>query len=718
MGLLRWLVRRVELPGDSAIERRAKEILVPVLLVVGVFCGLSSLAVWGQRMTYYYTGLLMSLIDLGLLAWVQFTQRLPISVVEMFLLLSTLSTVLGEWGMRAAMSFPLWPFVVLVMDIALAIGIRLRIQFYALSITVIGLIILAMEDTFRLGLYDIDGWTQADETLLRERISCSDPPCSFRLASSIVGFCVGLIVLFVDYHATRGFAEGMQMQTGRLIASVNLAEQIADSLARFDLESAQRSLDDHNKALPEVLSRSFSRLLGNLASYRPYLPQSCLATDDGDGMEHSNESANSGASRVSTFRQPTWDSAKADAVRKSVLAPNRGRQERKLTLQPARAAARLSSSWRSGSRRSSAASDASPRRGSRDSHTTAPSSPSLFTVPAELSPAARRQSAHRGMNAVTQRRLTLLHCNRRGLLAAIASDRFVDISSYIGSDVAQFAGAVAEQNGIVDMLSADHLSASFGALRPLATHRLAAARCAHAVSTLEANICIRGSPSSEGQLKRTTAVSSGKALCGDFGSALLQRFMVVGPVSAQLPPMERLAAAWGLAVLVDDLVREDSESAWDYRLRLVLTFPKRGQPAPFGLWELAGQKLREGGADEWMYELEAAQPNPWLRYNEVLRTWCAGQRERALELAGVQPDGRVGALVAYIERGDAPPTGELGAVSPLPPTREAELSLLGLCSTISCSAAGPSPIVEQLPNSIVQAAVHSGLRTPDPPVHS
>eukprot|EP00665_Eupelagonemidae_sp_cell47_P016717 gene16717-biopygen13616 len=73
---------------------------------------------------------------------------------------------------------------------------------------------------------------------------------------------------------------------------------------------------------------------------------------------------------------------------------------------------------------------------------------------------------------------------------------------------------------------------------------------------------------------------SGQALCGDFGSAAQQQFMVIGWVSSLVAVTERVATRWGVRVLVDAAVRADVELHWNCRLRDQVVYAKRGAEEP------------------------------------------------------------------------------------------------------------------------------------------
>eukprot|EP01062_Namystynia_karyoxenos_P020268 TRINITY_DN17684_c1_g1_i1.p1 TRINITY_DN17684_c1_g1~~TRINITY_DN17684_c1_g1_i1.p1 ORF type:complete len:170 (+),score=43.88 TRINITY_DN17684_c1_g1_i1:41-511(+) len=140
--------------------------------------------------------------------------------------------------------------------------------------------------------------------------------------------------------------------------------------------------------------------------------------------------------------------------------------------------------------------------------------------------------------------------------------------------------------------------------------------------------------------------------------------------------MERCAAAWGTPVLVDSAVHSDIEHTWSCRLRQCARFSKAAGPRPIGLWEVVCERTAGGGPEEWMYELERAQPNPWQLYNEVVHCWVKSGAVGALGLLCErrgQPEGGgvvhaedIQALERRLREGAAAPHCDLSDLAPTP----------------------------------------------------
>eukprot|EP00665_Eupelagonemidae_sp_cell47_P001214 gene1214-biopygen34 len=180
--------------------------------------------------------------------------------------------------------------------------------------------------------------------------------------------------------------------------------------------------------------------------------------------------------------------------------------------------------------------------------------------------------------------LTLVVTNRCGFLPALADQIVPDVTSFFRREVTLFCDEVSGRNplkfpdperatpgheipqtssrrrGCVGSLSADHFPATFGAVRACAEHQCAAARVALRVVESVSSVGDHddggqgGGGGGAGPLARlpvTTACCAGRSLCGDFGSESTQQWMVHSLSGVT----ERLAARWGVGVLIDSVVQ-------------------------------------------------------------------------------------------------------------------------------------------------------------------
>eukprot|EP01062_Namystynia_karyoxenos_P071183 TRINITY_DN665_c3_g2_i3.p1 TRINITY_DN665_c3_g2~~TRINITY_DN665_c3_g2_i3.p1 ORF type:complete len:761 (+),score=166.51 TRINITY_DN665_c3_g2_i3:104-2284(+) len=639
--ICRPIVERALRDADTSEERRRKEIVIPVLLIGGIVSFLQAVAdsftIIVFRLRWWC----------AVVTWAACTAGICWPIARGSFTLELIGALCTGGSLR------IWPMVILVMDMFLAVAMPKRYQMFVIHITGLWLIIDVVEREFRLGVYDIPSMT--DTIRFWELCNCSTPPCGLgHLMFVPVGICGVLFMLYADYFATRSFAEGLQSEKCRAEASVLVADQVSAALAHFDLGTAASALDQAGNALPPKLLTSFQQLLANLASYRPYLPQSCFAaalagsegTDDGTEEDGRTSLGGLGHSIVCADSVESADSVSSSSAART-------------------------------------ASDMSGRG-----------------LPAKMCVA--QASGVRARPALL-RRATLLLRNSCDFLQYTAQADGQAVSDALAAAVEGFIAVVGSRGGVPDLLSGDHLSATFGAVKAQGTHRLSATgaavqlaapvatgtaaqsgaqSAAQSYLTLVPEAQQVHSFSGEGrswQSRRcseargpvTVAVCSGKALCGDFGSATAQRFMVLGPLSSFAPAVERAAAAWRMGTLIDAAVQQDADQSWECRLRRMVRFPKLGLSL-IGLWEVVCAKQSALNADEWMYELENTGHNPWERYNAAVSVWCmASDPATALDAVTSGLDSGCShsckeALLAVresIRQGLPPPVGDLTAAA-------------------------------------------------------
>eukprot|EP01062_Namystynia_karyoxenos_P049666 TRINITY_DN3810_c1_g1_i1.p1 TRINITY_DN3810_c1_g1~~TRINITY_DN3810_c1_g1_i1.p1 ORF type:complete len:776 (+),score=162.12 TRINITY_DN3810_c1_g1_i1:92-2329(+) len=686
-GLTQRIYERISRPDDTDQLSAAKYVTAqaaPAFCLLGTVGFLITLG----SITALSTGIALALTSQAvLLVYSVASKDMSMQLFELALIGSVLGVICMDWANAAVPgNARIWQFVVLAMDMQLVAGTSNRAQMLTMGATCIWLVTDSVELAYRLGMYDIEGWSRPPEEMFRERTECARPPCATGLGNGALVASIYLFSLIVDFVATRRFSTGQRIERDRVLASIDIASQVAASLVRFDLDEAAAALDQAGGTLPGALQRSFRDLLSNLASYRPYLPQSCLVEGDEDPQEGNEES--------SCGETPVGSPANERPTRP----------------------------WSGSSRHQR------PSSGSAMSGSTAPStSTGRFSPPPDdipLSPLgrsagrARKSIAGVGRRAhqVLPKRASLLVCNRRGFLGGYGAARPVgqvtipQLQGFISSEVESFVAATQSLKGVVDLLSADHMFASFSAALHVSSHRVDATRCGAVLTGLAAAeaprqkvaaqpasprhalrqslrvrdarlSCIPLESAEPAVGMRTVAVCSGLAVCGDFGSASAQRFMVIGGLSSALGMMDRLAARWEVPLLTDGLVQDDIQDFWFTRLRKLVVYPKRGNPAPLKLWEVVGER-QVGSDDEWMYALEAAAANPWDQYNAVVHKWAAGKVDEAL--------GEVDANGSELGAMDSAPAIALSA---LQKAIRNELPPVSTASDAGADAGDPYPLV-------------------------
>eukprot|EP01062_Namystynia_karyoxenos_P014567 TRINITY_DN1524_c0_g1_i3.p1 TRINITY_DN1524_c0_g1~~TRINITY_DN1524_c0_g1_i3.p1 ORF type:complete len:742 (+),score=151.70 TRINITY_DN1524_c0_g1_i3:89-2227(+) len=685
-----WLLERSLREGEPPDERARKETVVP-LLTLCTPTSLVSFFLWtlsppGTAASTYPASVgAIIFVELTVFGAILVTRRLPLLMVEISMLCFTGCLMILDWGQAAELSQRLWFPVILTFDLMLTLNGRQWAQRIQVHMCAMFSFLYSMEDGVRLGLYDIEGWSTVDRSEVMKHTECADPPCAVGVTNGLLRWMMIALVLYVDFFATRGFAEGQRREKEAMRASVHVAEQVSVALVRFDLETAAGALAAEEAGLPEALLASLQNLVSNLASYRPYLPQSVLEgrsedPDDAAGTD-SNGSSDGPFSGM-------CDPLGSGHGMRDPLSSGHG------MLDP------LSSghcSQHGRSRRESSSGDSSMGSGSTGAQNYGTKRKSSVSL------------AHR----VQQRRVVLLVRNSRNMLPACQQYAPTHLYAWMTEQVEDFLTAVRDQKGLVDLISGDHHYASFGAIKQLGGARMKAAHCAAALCFTDTDPASRGpSTTASGaesatldELETTSAVCSGLGLCGDFGCPSMQRFMVIGPVRSVLNVQERMAAGWGVGVLMDDAVRADATTFWQCRLRKRVVWQKYGATTATGLWELLAARQSGGGDDgpqEWMYELDDS--DLWGPYNAAVSAWCLGKTDEAL---GIASKAAAECCPSQLSVHDAEATPAVGGKSgaalecPLADALRVLQSAIAsgqdpplLCYTATSSAGLPSPVCD------------------------
>eukprot|EP00756_Hemistasia_phaeocysticola_P014580 Hpha_TRINITY_DN15344_c9_g1::TRINITY_DN15344_c9_g1_i1::g.89583::m.89583 len=176
------------------------------------------------------------------------------------------------------------------------------------------------------------------------------------------------------------------------------------------------------------------------------------------------------------------------------------------------------------------------------------------------------------------------------------------LASWIAADVERWCSAVVGGKGVVDLIGGDRRYASFNARSACGGH---------------ASTAVEVLSSSRGEGAWSGCVVTGQAVCGDFGSNSMLRFMIMGPVPSSLRPLERLAAGWKTAALLDCDAFGGASFAWEGMLLGAVLYPKRLKGA-LRLYSML-QRREHGTADsgEWMYQIATISTGRYAAENEA-----------------------------------------------------------------------------------------------------
>eukprot|EP01059_Diplonema_ambulator_P023272 TRINITY_DN386_c0_g1_i2.p1 TRINITY_DN386_c0_g1~~TRINITY_DN386_c0_g1_i2.p1 ORF type:complete len:766 (+),score=232.48 TRINITY_DN386_c0_g1_i2:33-2300(+) len=213
---------------------------------------------------------------LGLIHLV-YTKTLAIKTVVAYVLICCVVIVIYDIGTASQGTSRAWPIVVVMIDILLVTRTDRRVSHYLVLCTILFLTLSAIESAVRFGLYDLPGlMSQAKR---RSYIECSRLPCANKMGA-MQNYLIYMVTFILDYVFTRGFADSLMEEKQKVEASVETAEQIAEFLSKFDLDTSEEILSNTKDSLPPKLHIAFTSILKNLKIYRPFLPDALFNDEE------------------------------------------------------------------------------------------------------------------------------------------------------------------------------------------------------------------------------------------------------------------------------------------------------------------------------------------------------------------------------------------------------------------------------------------------------
>ena len=173
-----------------------------------------------------------------------------------------------------------WPMMVLMVDFLLVMQVPTRYSTIVVVCTLVYLVIIAAEETWRFGLFDMPGLMPQEHrrSYLDSMGDCDVLPCKQSRAVNRLLFAASVFV--VDFIVTRGFARGLLKEQASMQRTIATVQDIASLLAGYDVEKVAELLEEHGGELPEGMTAALRKLEQNLRVYKAYLPQTCLPFED------------------------------------------------------------------------------------------------------------------------------------------------------------------------------------------------------------------------------------------------------------------------------------------------------------------------------------------------------------------------------------------------------------------------------------------------------
>ena len=169
-----------------------------------------------------------------------------------------------------------WPMMVLIVDFLLVMQVPTRYSTGVVVCTLVYLVVVAAEETWRFGLLDMPGLVpQEHRRSYTDTLGdCDVLPC--KQSRAVKQLLAAVVVFVLDFLTTRGFARGLLKEQASMTRTIAAVQDIASLLAGYDVEQVAELLQAHEKELPEGMAAALRKLEQNLRMYKAYLPQTCL----------------------------------------------------------------------------------------------------------------------------------------------------------------------------------------------------------------------------------------------------------------------------------------------------------------------------------------------------------------------------------------------------------------------------------------------------------
>eukprot|EP01061_Rhynchopus_euleeides_P001593 TRINITY_DN11142_c1_g1_i1.p1 TRINITY_DN11142_c1_g1~~TRINITY_DN11142_c1_g1_i1.p1 ORF type:complete len:533 (+),score=90.36 TRINITY_DN11142_c1_g1_i1:2-1600(+) len=226
----------------------------------------------------------------------------PVPSVLIILWIAALSTgiILTDIVQLSNLRPSYWPFFVMIVDFSLVLQLEHWVSVALIVLTSVWLIVAGLESWLRFGLFEIPGTPSAEQrrSNLDLLVGCTNLPCPNITERFFLDTTMNLVVLLVDFAATRGFAHEVEKERESMAQTITIVETVAKLLAGYDVDAVASILSTADGSLPAAMHKALQNLESNLRMYRPYLPSSCLPFD-------SDKASTAGGSSAALRSEPS-----------------------------------------------------------------------------------------------------------------------------------------------------------------------------------------------------------------------------------------------------------------------------------------------------------------------------------------------------------------------------------------------------------------------------
>ena len=270
-------LRRLVSSSDTPSQKFAKRVIlciwgwaVPTFTVLIVLC-LPCLAESLWLLLSHVAGFLLLLATI---VYCVVSRTITAHAIEFYLVfISSLVVVTLDLHSLIHMEGRVWFLWVVTLDLCLLCNMPSRTAYCVIGTAIVWITLTELDTMFNFGLLSDP---LAPAYTMPKACDCERPPCFNATLRDVGTQAVFPFIVFVfDFYLTRRFAEQAAEEQRVVQVSIDTAERIATLLSEFDLESAQRILDEQRSlaSMPPQLCSAFGLILHNLREYKPYLPK-------------------------------------------------------------------------------------------------------------------------------------------------------------------------------------------------------------------------------------------------------------------------------------------------------------------------------------------------------------------------------------------------------------------------------------------------------------
>ena len=279
--------------GDTPLQIKRKRVLIGSHIITAMLLFPATISSLNSNHEKHFSGIATgcsSVVSLVIFFYLCVLKLQPTDFfIQLMCCAHCVPLLMTDLVVSLTLGSPHWPIYVLLTDILLVCETTPSTSVAVVCFCCVWLVLNAVERTLRFGMYNLEWGVSSQESRRDLLCNCETLPCGTTIFYAATTLGSQLMVLVIDFMCTRGFAYTVLEEKKRILASIDTANHIATSLSKFDLELASELLA--LAEIPEELKSSFERILANLKSYRPYLPQSCFANES--ESESESESAHS-----------------------------------------------------------------------------------------------------------------------------------------------------------------------------------------------------------------------------------------------------------------------------------------------------------------------------------------------------------------------------------------------------------------------------------------